>query len=491
MERINKIKEYIKNNKLYILVMLIGIIAFAIQTKFVVLYADDLTLGKIAKDSNLIEEIKFLLDNYMNWGGGPTPLIAIIFLNFGIKVWKIFSCLIMFAIVAISVNLVSKHTKINKAILASLVWSFIFILSIWISRETLYWLDGHLAYVLTAFQLLLYFYYLYTKLILNKTIKKYDYIILPILAFFSGWTGPQVAGLTVLMGVMLLLWKKIVKKEKIQTIFIVTLAFSILGCLVEVLAPGNNARMQESFPQFAQYGILEKILYRVESVYTLLFDFKNYGFGSLAFYVFASFGLTAIIAYHITKEEKNNRIKSVIRALSIIVILFCILAFVAKLGLAGETEIFNKLFDFKNIVTEHRDGTFGISKLLPYAISSIIMLSVCIEAFYISMTKKDCILLTTMVAALISHGMMVISPYSSLRSTFITILFLWIAIAYLIGIAKEKEIKIAYPILLAMLIAKIEFRNNRNSGLLWIKKFMGREKRSSYHCSAISIIGIW
>lgn len=491
MERIKKIKEYIKNNKLYIFVMLIGIIAFAIQTKFVVLYADDLTLGKIAKDSNLIEEIKFLLDNYMNWGGGPTPLIAILFMNFELKVWKLFSCFIMLAIVVLSVNLVSKHTKTNKAILAGLVWSFIFILSIWISRETLYWLDGHLAYVLTAFQLLLYFYYLYSKLILNKTIKKYDYIVLPILAFFSGWTGPQVAGLTVLMGVMLLLWKKIVKKEKIETIFIVTIVFSILGCLVEVLAPGNNVRMQTSFPDFAQYGILEKILYRVESVYTLLFDFKNYGFGSLALYVFAAFGLTAMISYQIAKEEKNHLIKRGIKASSVAIMFFCILAFITKLGLTGEKEIFNKLFDFKNILTQYREGTFAISMLLPYVISSIIMLLVCIEAFYISMTKKDCILTTTMVAALIGHGMMVISPYTPLRSTFITILFLWIAITYLIGVAKEKEIKIGYPVLLAMLIAKIEFRNNRNRSLLWIKKFMGREKRSCYDSSIISIICIW
>ena len=39
---LNKIKEYIKNNKLYVLVMVIGTMLLMIQMKFVVLYADDL-----------------------------------------------------------------------------------------------------------------------------------------------------------------------------------------------------------------------------------------------------------------------------------------------------------------------------------------------------------------------------------------------------------------------------------------------------------------
>ena len=51
MKDIAKIREYIKNNKCYILVMIIGFIAYCIQTKYVVLYADDMTLGVIAKGS--------------------------------------------------------------------------------------------------------------------------------------------------------------------------------------------------------------------------------------------------------------------------------------------------------------------------------------------------------------------------------------------------------------------------------------------------------
>lgn len=68
MSIIKKFIKYIKENKVYLAIMLLGTIAFALQVKYVVLYADDLTLGLIAKEQGIIGAFKHLGENYMTWG---------------------------------------------------------------------------------------------------------------------------------------------------------------------------------------------------------------------------------------------------------------------------------------------------------------------------------------------------------------------------------------------------------------------------------------
>ena len=464
MRSMTKIREYIKDNKFYILVMVIGFIAFCIQTKYVVLYADDMSLGIIAKGS-IIDAFKHLAENYMNWGGGPTPLIAIMFMKCKLKVWKIFSCIIMLLIVAISTKMICNDEKSNKGITASIIWCFVFILNIWISRETIYWLDGHLAYVLTTFQLLLYFYYLHSRLILNKPIKKYDYILLPVVAFFSGWSGPQTAVLTILIGIILIIWKKMIIKEKVPTFLKIAIAFSILGFLVEVLAPGNSARMAESFPEFAGYGIIEKIEYRTESVYRLLFNFNDYELGSLAFFAYIAFGLIACISYKDSEKEKNPKLKITLKITSIIVIAFIGIVTLARLGLIDKE--FSKMLEFENLLNENRNGTFDIEMLKPYVITTIIMLIAFLQAIYIGLKRKDSVLITTFTCALIAQGIMVMSPYSPLRSTFFSIALLWMSIASLMKITCEEKTEINYIIIIVLAIAQKELRNARNNCILY------------------------
>ena len=151
------LKKYIQENKLYIVTMVIGTILFMFQMKFVVLYADDLVLGIISKQG-LGAAFKYLIVNYLNWGGGSTPFIAIIFLMFPMGVWKIFNCAMIVLIIILTVKMITYNKNINKAIIAICMWILMYILNIYISAETLYWLDGNLAYVLTTFQLFLYFY---------------------------------------------------------------------------------------------------------------------------------------------------------------------------------------------------------------------------------------------------------------------------------------------------------------------------------------------
>lgn len=49
-----RIIDYIKRNKNFLIVMFIGIVIFSIQTSFVVMYADDMSLGKIANEDGIL-----------------------------------------------------------------------------------------------------------------------------------------------------------------------------------------------------------------------------------------------------------------------------------------------------------------------------------------------------------------------------------------------------------------------------------------------------
>ncbi len=457
MKKFDRIKKYIKENKTYILVMFIGLIAFMTQVKSVVLYADDVLLGVISKQEGIVGAFKYLCENYKTWGGGPTPFIAIIFMMFDLKVWKLANCIMIFISVVLSVRIITHNNNLNKSIIASIIWSCIFILNIYISRETIYWLDGNLAYVLTTFQLFIYFYYLYSKIVMDNKIKKYDYVLLPLFAFFSGWTGPQTAILTVLIGLILITWKKWFKKEKINWIFLLTLVFSIIGCLVEVLAPGNSGRMVTSFPEFSEYNFIERIMYRVDSIYGLIFDVKTYGFGSISLYAFIVFGIIACIAYQMSKEEKNVIIRRLIKASSIFIVSYIIAILIARLNLVPDSNIINNLFKFSNIYNEINNGTYCNNILIPYIVSSIIMLFSCILSYYISIKKKNPLLFILIISALLGQGMMVASPYSPLRSTFITVFLLWVALAYVLTIANSEKISIIFVITIVLGITKIEY----------------------------------
>lgn len=471
----DNIKKYIKNNKLYIAIMIIGIISYVIQMKYVVLYADDLSLGVIAKKGGLFGAFSHLKENYMNWGGGPTPFIAIIFMLFPIKVWKVFSCILIFITIVLSVKMITYKNNFNKGIIAAIIWSCIYILNIYISRETLYWMDGSLAYVLTAVQFLIYFYYMYSKIIMKNKIRKIDYVLLPVLAFFSGWTGPQVAGITVIAGIILIVWEKLINKEKIKKIYIITVFFSILGCLVEIMAPGNNIRMEIGFPEFAKMGIFEKIEYRAFSIFTLIFNYFTYNFASISFYMLLTMGIMAFLSYNFCKDEQHNKIQMFIKSISIFLIIFIIGMLALRLGISSVN-----LLEY--------NATNKFIAIIMYFISIIAIFLSIVLALYISLKKKNPLLVILFLSAVLGQLMMLIAPYSPLRSTFITIYLLWIIIGYLLVIAEKSNINVASMCTLALIITKLEFGVFALCVYVVYKKLFNKPNKEIYITTLILII---
>ena len=316
MEKLKQIYQYIKNNKLYITVMIIGSIMFIIHMNEVVLYADDFGLGVISK-GGISEIFKYFTNNYMSWGGGLTCLIASMFLMFDISIWKIFQCAIVILTVILATRMITYKDKKHKALVSTIIWTCLYILNIVISREVLYWLDGGLAYEFTAFQIFLYFYYLYTRMIL-KINKKYDKILLPIVAFFAGWSSAQTGPLVVIIPILLMIWKKFILKEKISKFYYITTIIGIIGFAIFYFAPGNNARMLTSFKGYASCNLIQKIFYRVECIYGQMFNFIKYRFISIPFYLLVLIGLNAVIGLKLFNKEENKTKKILAYTTSII-----------------------------------------------------------------------------------------------------------------------------------------------------------------------------
>lgn len=82
---------------------------------------------------------------------------------------------------------------------------------------------------------------------------------------------------------LIIIYSKLKNKEKIKNIIWIAIVFCILGCMIFYLSPGNSSRM-ETFEDYSNMNIIEKILYRVDGVYGLLFDFKTYEAAGLPFY---------------------------------------------------------------------------------------------------------------------------------------------------------------------------------------------------------------
>lgn len=453
MELIKKISNYIKNNKLYVGIMIIGTLLFALQMKVVVLYADDFSLGIISK-GGMVAAFNHLGEHYMKWGGGLTAFIAVIFLMFKPVVWKIFNCILIVLTVILSVKMITYHKKINKGIVAAIIWLCIYSVTIWISREALYWLDGALAYAFSAFQVFIYFYYLYTRMIL-KIEKKYDKMLLPIIAFFAGWSSAQTGPIAILLPVLLMVWQKFIRKEKVQKIYIISTVLTIIGFAIFYFAPGNSARM-DTFEEFAGFNIIQKILYRVDVIYGQMFDFNQYQFMGIPFYLLITLGILGIVGFAFANKEENKIIKIVIQITSGIQFAFTVFCACAYFKIPGIETISNNVIYFFNLLTEAPKGIYAFKMLIPYAITTIVMFSSIIASYYIGIRKKDPLLVLILISAFIAQGVMVMAPYSPLRTTYYTIMFLWIAIAYLMKTAYEEKINVSMVVILVVAMYNLQ-----------------------------------
>ncbi len=433
------LKKYIFANWQFLSIMAIGIIALSIQMSQVVLYADDYSLG-IYSSRPLSEIIQYEINHYLSWGGGYTALLVILLIAAGSFVWKTALVALLAAFVVLSTKIICRNTTKNKWIVASILWLFIFSLSIWVSREVFYWLDGSMAYLFSMFQAFLLFYLLFTRMVCGKN-KKYDTVILPLAAFFAGWSSAQSGCISVLIAIGFIIWKRFIAKKqvKIKKIEWATLALCVAGFLIFYFAPGNSGRMA-TFAEYSNLNLIEKILYRSSDVIDLII--YNYGtdFNAAPIFLYIAAGLLAIVSLKRSSKHRKanlNKMRVASALYSLAIILLCL---ISRIDLGIPTELATRVFAYTNLFDKYQAGTLSLLHFLPYVAIIIFFFSMAFNAFCISKEDDDPLVFFVILFGLLFQAVMIMAPYNPLRTSFYTTAFMWVVSAKLIVISKHESI---------------------------------------------------
>lgn len=448
---VEDIKTYICNNWLFLLIMIICSVALFLQMNEVVLYADDYALGTYSS-GGIQSAWDYFANHYFTWGGGYTSFIVIVLLMFPPIVWKLFLTSLLIIFVGLTVKMLCKSHPTRKWLVASILWSCIFLLSIWISREVIYWLDGSVAYLFSMFQVFIFFYFLYTRLFQNIT-KKYDCIILPLVAFFAGWSSAQSGVMAIAMALTLVLWQKFSQKKpstKINKLYASTIFFTLIGFCIFYFAPGNFARM-DAFTDFANYSLIEKILFRFDSVTALLFNTSQSSITAAPLFIYLTIGLISIFSLSNIASEKNHTIKITRLCCSIYGLIFTSAFIISLLNIPGISAIAKYGFTYINLLNIEQYDLLDLLSLFSYLLAALAIIASLLDAFFICREHRDPFLIAVLIMGYLAEFSMLMAPYSPLRTTFYTIACLWLAISYLLFVSYQEKVSVL-PILLAIFI---------------------------------------
>jgi hypothetical protein len=443
------LKGYFISNWKYITVMCVFLLIFIIQNQLVVLYADDLFLGNIANQNGLLGAIEKVKIDYFTWMGGPTSGIAVFFLCFDIYLWRIINPLIILLISIFTIRMITHNNENKKMnlVLAFGFWFFINTLNLSISRETIYWLDGSLAYVLTLFFTYAYIFYLSSRLILKTKHRKYDMFLLPLIAFFAGWNGPQAGTMAVIAPILIFIWIIFINREKIRLTYLISWIFSVIGFAIYYFAPGNQVRMLTGFKDFAAMNLIEKIFYRLPEVMKNTFDTTlSFSLGNISFIAIIMILLMGI------KIIIDNKSRNKLLMLSVFInSVFVVCKIYTILG-GYLSSIINKgMFTYFRLYDLYINSNLRLVHFIPYVISIIVLICTIYISFEISKKYKSPLIIIMLLIGYMSQFVMVFSPYNPYRSLFIPCVFLVVTILMLIPLLNINK-KYLYLSLIGILV---------------------------------------
>lgn len=440
----DKFINYIKKNKLYIISYVIFFLLLYFLMNQVVMYADDFIL-KTTSDKNLSETISYMIDHYFNWGGGLTPLYVLIVFKFGFWAWKLLNTFLITTMFFLSAKLVSKTEK-KFVINFSLTWVMFYIINIVIVREAVYWLDGSMAYVISTFQTFMLIYMIYTRFIQNKS-KKYDTVLLPMVALFSGWSGAQTSAITLLITILFVIYYLFVKKNKVNKKFLIFSVLGLTGSLIFLLAPGNGARMN-TFEEFSKLGLIDKVKFRISNVSWSTFKFDSGLFTTVPAYIY-TFSFLFLVYNFSCYKKYNKKNKWMLGILLLIQILFLFVTLFVKFS---QLEYINNLFfNYEDLSKIDIMTLGGLIKLFPYVFMILFVLSNFLTFLFRKLDNKNILLFMIVISTYCSQFSMILSPYMPYRTCLTAIIFLMFGILMLINELNEEKVdyELAIPVLIA------------------------------------------
>lgn len=196
---------------------------------------DDL---KITSISEIGQAVKYL---YTNWTGRIIPHILIgIFMTTNIGILKVINTILFIVLLIYMTKFISR-----KSTYLSLITAFGFLVYGKMFGEKFTWISGSLNYLWTTAALVIYLYNIYGYFVENKTLKKWQKIILVLAVFLIGFSHEVMAfvGGSFLGILFLANIKKVWKTSKSDTLFLISsiILFGI-GSILTIIAPGNIAR---------------------------------------------------------------------------------------------------------------------------------------------------------------------------------------------------------------------------------------------------------
>ena len=440
--------KYLKDNRLYIIIMALCMVALLVQMLQVVFYADDYSIGRLAGSSFSVI-MEQAVSHYLHWGGGYTPTIVILLQSLPLIVFRLVIVGFVALIIAMASRMITKGQAGKKRWLVALVmWLMVFGASVHLTRETIYWLDGAMAYLFSALQAFVVFYFLYTRLFMGDK-RKYDIVLIPFLCFFAGWSSAQSGGVAVLCALGLILYKRFVKKEKVDARYWISLALTIIGFCIFYFAPGNYERL-DNFEVFNSYSLPQKILYRISDVYALIFDGRHSEFTTSAFFVYLAMGLISMIAIAKAKDYRNKKTQMWSYICAGLTLVFILGYMISSLPIPQVQPLAQLAYHYSNLMFIKKLSIKFFVALIPYLAATMAIIATLINAWIIGKNDKKPYLLGALVLGLAADFAMLLAPYSPIRTVFYTVVFAWAIIAYVIYEALELKIRL-FPLILMIL----------------------------------------
>lgn len=416
-------KKVIRENYHWILLIMFILFMFWLH-QYIYLAGDDFIYGIYAKDG-----ISTFINNHINHyrvvnGRAIVHFMVTIFLLFDIHLWRIVNP-ILIGILIVLISKITSNTKeeFKRGVILGII--LISIISIDISRETIFWLDGSFNYFYPMILFLLNIY-----LFKNMLDKEKKYILTPLVGFLSGATVEQAGLMTIGVLFLIIIDRVIIKKRKIPKIAYVNFIATIIGYLTVVLSPGNRVRASKNSVNIF-YNIIE--LFRL--------NFMSDGIEVYILLLMSACILWLLYFININYRKKFNKI-----LLNLMITNFCVysaiscftkyITFIANKMISNEIIVTDSLYDLTSLILEliygiNKNNLFGTIIYFVAILSGIFTVAVLIYLGIALYTQKsEYILFVFSIVYIGAQLMMTISPVFGYRTVLPSIISLFVIIIY-------------------------------------------------------------
>lgn len=453
----NKIFKITINKKYSLIFLSVFILLMLYIHKFIYLGGDDFIYGSYVK-GDITEFFNNHIYHYMFKNGRAiVHFIVTLFLICDVYLWRIINPIIIGCLIILISKLSSSDkNKYKKSIVLSIVlFSFI---SINISREAIYWLDGSFNYLYPIVIFLLNIY------LVNKSIENNkNYWYLPIIGFIAGATVEQVGLMTIGILFLILIDRLFINKKKINSMVYVNFVVTIIGYLTVVLAPGNFIRSSKQNPEIIGNAIQ---LFR----YNFMSD-------KMKFFMLLLMISSVLWLISFIKKGYNKKLNCI---LMILMVLNFIVYSLISCFTSNITQLANK-FISENIgvytslwkATSVLDGSniFGaLLWALATASGCFTVIVLLYQGIMVYIKEKNLNMIAFIIVAIGAQFMMIISPVFGYRTVFPSLIAWFIVI--ILSIVNNLDNKYVLPMILICTILSINNTYFNVIGLIIIMIFI-------------------